>query len=63
MEGVLILHETIRELHTKKLDEVVFKFDFKKAYDKVKCSFLQQALRMKSFSPKVWMGGELCYWR
>jgi len=52
MEGVVILHETIHELHTKKLDGVVFKIDFEKAYDKVKWSFLQQTLRMKGFSPK-----------
>ena len=52
MEGVVILHETIHELHTKKLDGVVFKIDFEKSYDKVKWSFLQQPLRMKGFSPK-----------
>jgi len=52
MEGVVILHETIHELHTKKRDGVIFKIDFEKACDKVKWSFLQQTLRMKGFSPK-----------
>jgi hypothetical protein len=52
MEGVVILHETIHELYTKKRDGVIFKIDFEKAYDKVKWSFLQQTLRMKGFSPK-----------
>jgi len=52
MEGVVILHKTIHELHTKKRDGVIFKIDFEKAYDKVKWSFLQQTLRMKGFSPK-----------
>jgi len=52
MEGVVILHETIHELHTKKRDGVILKIDFEKAYDKVKWSFLQQTLRMKGFSPK-----------
>jgi hypothetical protein len=52
MEGVVILHETIHELHTKESNGVIFKIDFKKAYDKVKWSFLQQTLRMKGFSPK-----------
>jgi hypothetical protein len=52
MEGVVILHETVHELHTKKRDGVIFKIDFEKAYDKVKWSFLQQTLRMKGFSPK-----------
>jgi hypothetical protein len=52
MEGVVILHETIHELHTKKKNGVIFKIDFEKAYDKVNWSFLQQTLRMKGFSPK-----------
>jgi hypothetical protein len=41
MEGVVILHETIHEHHTRKRDGVIFKIDFEKAYDKVKWSFLQ----------------------
>ena len=52
MEGVVILHETIHELHLKKKRRVIIKIDFEKAYDKVKWSFLQQTLRMKGFSPK-----------
>ena len=52
MEGVVILHETIHELHIKKQNGVIFKIDFEKAYDKVKWSFLQQTLCMKGFSPK-----------
>jgi hypothetical protein len=52
LEGVVILHETIHELHRKKLDGVLFKIDFEKAYNKVNWSFLQQALRMKGFDPK-----------
>jgi hypothetical protein len=56
LEGVVVLHETIHELHRKKLDGVLFKIDFEKAYDKVKWSFLQQALRMKGFPP------EWCNW-
>jgi hypothetical protein len=52
LEGVVILHETIHELHRKKMDGVLLKIDFEKAYNKVKWSFLQQALRMKGFHPK-----------
>ena len=52
MEGAVILHETIHELHSIKQDEVIFKIDFEKAYDKVKWSFVQQTLRMKDFSIK-----------
>ncbi|XP_062193487.1 uncharacterized protein LOC133896859 [Phragmites australis] len=56
LEGVAILHETIHEMHRKKLSGVILKLDFEKAYDKVKWPFLQQTLRMKGFSP-VW-----CSW-
>jgi hypothetical protein len=52
MEGVVILHETLHDMHRKKLDGVILKLDFEKAYDKVNWSFLQQALRMKGFSPQ-----------
>jgi hypothetical protein len=52
LEGVVVLHETIHELHRKKLDGVIFKIDFEKAYDNVKLSFLQQVLWIKGFSPK-----------
>jgi hypothetical protein len=36
----------------KKMDGILLKIYFEKAYDKVKWSFLQQALRMKGFHPK-----------
>jgi hypothetical protein len=49
LDGVLTLHETVHELHSKKLNGVILKLDFEKAYDKVKWSFLQQTLRMKVF--------------
>ena len=45
-----MLHETIHEIHRKKLDGVLFKIDFEKAYDKVMWSFLQQTLWMKGFA-------------
>ena len=49
MEGAVILHETLHELHTRKKDGVIFKIDFEKVYDKVNWNFLQQALRLKGF--------------
>ena len=52
MEGAVVLHETIHELHRKKKSGVILKLDFEKVYDKVKWPFLQQALRMKGFAPK-----------
>jgi hypothetical protein len=36
LEGVVVLHETTHELHRKKIDGVLFKINFEKAYDKVK---------------------------
>jgi hypothetical protein len=56
LEGVVVLHEIIHELKRKKINGVLFKIDFEKAYDKVKWDFLQQDLRMKGFLP------EWCNW-
>jgi hypothetical protein len=53
MEGAVILHETLHELHRRKHNGIIFKIDFEKSYDKVNWNFLQQALRMKGFHP-VW---------
>jgi hypothetical protein len=52
LDGIVVLHETVHELHTKKLNGVILKLDFKKAYDKIKWSFLHLTLRMKGFSPE-----------
>ena len=52
LEGVVILHETVHEMHRKNLSGIIFKIDFEKAYDKVKWPFLLQTLRMKGFSAK-----------
>jgi hypothetical protein len=48
--GVVVLHEAVHELHSKKLNGVILKLDFEKSYDKVKWSFLQKTLRTKGFS-------------
>jgi hypothetical protein len=42
------------------MDGVLFKIDFEKAYDKVKWSCLQQALRIKGFPPK-WCDWMECF--
>jgi hypothetical protein len=39
LDGVVTLHETVHELRSKKLNGVILKLDFEKAYDKVKWSF------------------------
>jgi hypothetical protein len=66
MEGVVMLHEMIHELHRRKQDGVILKLDFEKAYDKLKWPFIQQVLRLKGFSPtwcewiaKVMSGGSV----
>jgi hypothetical protein len=35
MEGMIVLHEMIHEMHREKQDGVIMKIDFKKAYDKI----------------------------
>ncbi|WVZ94912.1 LOW QUALITY PROTEIN: hypothetical protein U9M48_040741, partial [Paspalum notatum var. saurae] len=62
LEGVTILHETIHESHWKKLNGVIFKIDFEKAYDKVLwmkgfpplwCNWIQQFVSGRSVAIKV----------
>jgi hypothetical protein len=36
MEGVIVLHETIHEMHRKKHNSLILKIDFEKAYNKIK---------------------------
>jgi hypothetical protein len=44
MEGVVMLHETLHEIHWKKMSGVILKLDFEKVYDKVNWNFLQPTL-------------------
>jgi hypothetical protein len=56
MEGVIVLHEMIHEMHKKKQNGLILKIHFEKAYNKINCPFVQQTLRMKGCSPKC------CQW-
>uniref|UniRef100_A0A453KU06 Reverse transcriptase domain-containing protein n=1 Tax=Aegilops tauschii subsp. strangulata TaxID=200361 RepID=A0A453KU06_AEGTS len=49
---ICLLNVSFKIFTKVNMSGVVFKIDFEKAYDKVKWSFLQQALRMKGFSDK-----------
>jgi hypothetical protein len=49
MEGVIMLHERILEMHKKKKNGIILKINFEKAYDKINWSFVQQTMRMKVF--------------
>ena len=52
LDGVVLLHETMHEVKSKKLDAVFFKVDFEKAYDKINWDFVFDILRMKGFPEK-----------
>lgn len=55
MDGILSLHEILRETKYKKKQGVVLKLDFEKAYDKVNWDFLFHCVHMKKFTDK-WKG-------
>jgi hypothetical protein len=44
MEGLCILHEVLNYIHKKKIARMLFKFDFEKAFDKIKWHFLVQVM-------------------
>jgi hypothetical protein len=44
LDGVVVFHEAMHELHTKKLNGVILKLDFEKAYDKLNGLFFCRRL-------------------
>jgi hypothetical protein len=50
LDRVVIVHNAVHKLHSKKLNGVILKLDFEKVYDTVKWFFLQQKIRMQGFS-------------
>lgn len=52
LEGLLILHEVIHELSSKKQSGIILKLDFEKAYDKVHWEFMEEVLILKDFLGK-----------
>ena len=59
LDVVLITNEIVDKKRRSGEEEVVFKIDFKKAYDHVSWDFLDYVLEKKGFSPrwKKWMRG------
>ena len=49
LDGVVSLHEVMREVHRKKVDAILFKVDFEKAYDKINWTFLKEVMLQKGF--------------
>ena len=67
LEGVVVLHEVLHELHKSKARSLVLKIDFEKAYDRVRWDFLEKFMAGKGFPPKwiEWVmstvkGGKVC---
>ena len=50
LDGCVILHEVLHELHKKKESGVIFKIYFKKAYDSVQWGFLYEVVQKKNFN-------------
>jgi hypothetical protein len=54
LEGVVILHEILHELRSRKSQGIILKLDFEKAYDKVHWGFMFEVLKKKNF-PQKWL--------
>ena len=52
MKGVVILYETMHELHRKNKSAVILRSILKNPMTRLNRLFVQQTLRMKGFSPK-----------
>jgi hypothetical protein len=49
LEWVVILHEILHEFRKSRKQEILFKTDFEKTYDKIKLEFVQDVLCRKGF--------------
>jgi hypothetical protein len=58
MEGLLVLHEVVHELQSKKLSCIILMLDFNKAYVGVHWEFLKEVMILKDF-PKKWMDWDM----
>jgi hypothetical protein len=63
LDAVLIANEVVEEVRKKKVEGLVFKIDFEKAYDHVEWAFLDDILGKKGFGLRwrSWIMGCLSY--
>jgi hypothetical protein len=52
MDVVLTLHEILHDVKVKKKDGLIFKLDFKKAYDNISWEFLFEMISQRGFDEK-----------
>lgn len=66
LDEAVMLHEIVHELNNKKLEGVIFKIDFDKAYDSISWDFVIEVMTRKGFDDKLrqWImstvGGRVC---
>jgi hypothetical protein len=53
VDGAVMLHEIVHELNRKKLQGVILKIDFEKAYDSVRWDFVEEVMIRKGFDQKL----------
>jgi hypothetical protein len=54
LEGVVVLHEVLHELHRSKARGLILKIDFEKTYDSLSWDFLGKVMQGKGF-PQKWI--------
>lgn len=52
LDGVVVIHEVMHHLRSRKREGIILKLDFEKAYDKVSWKFLKEVLEKKQFDAK-----------
>jgi predicted phosphoadenosine phosphosulfate sulfurtransferase len=53
IDGAVMLHEIVHELSRKKMDGVVLKIDFEKAYDSINWDFIEEVMERKGFNTQL----------
>jgi hypothetical protein len=53
IDGAVMLHEIVHEWSRKKMDGVVLKIDFEKAYDSINWDFIEEVMERKGFNTQL----------